>query len=105
MKEKLYELIQKQQETPVCHGRPDPRRPEMTGGVSRSCDAEDCLEQHGFQVEAGPEKLALHCSGPPGARGWRSPHWPLSIRRRPAGWGHGCGHHMQGPCICPQPLR
>ena len=71
MKEKLYELIQKQQETLFAMADQIHDDPEYDGEeYHASAMLEDYLEQHGFQVERGLE------------------NWPTAFR---ATWGQGDG--------------
>ena len=101
MKDKLKQLILDQSERLLTMADSIFDRPEYDGEeVFASGLLEDYLEENGFQVQRGLKD------------------WPTAFR---ATWkqgeggprigllceydalhqlGHGCGHHMQGPCIC-----
>ena len=101
MKEKLYTLVEAQSEKLFSMADRIFDNPEYDGEeVFASGLLEDYLEENGFQVQRGLKD------------------WPTAFR---ATWkqgeggprigllceydalhqlGHGCGHHMQGPCIC-----
>lgn len=101
MKEKLYTLVEAQSEKLLSMADRIFDNPEYDGEeVFASGLLEDYLEENGFQVQRGLKD------------------WPTAFR---ATWkqgeggprigllceydalhqlGHGCGHHMQGPCIC-----
>ena len=101
MKEKLYTLVENQSEKLLSMADRIFDNPEYDGEeVFASGLLEDYLEENGFQVQRGLKD------------------WPTAFR---ATWkqgeggprigllceydalhqlGHGCGHHMQGPCIC-----
>ena len=101
MKEKLYELIQKQQETLFAMADQIHDDPEYDGEeYHASAMLEDYLEQHGFQVERGLENwpTAFRATWGQGDGGPRI--GLLCEYDALRGLGHGCGHHMQGPCIC-----
>ncbi|MCF2676205.1 M20 family metallopeptidase [Pseudoflavonifractor phocaeensis] len=101
MKEKLYELIQKQQETLFAMADQIHDDSEYDGEeYHASAMLEDYLEQHGFQVERGLENwpTAFRATWGQGDGGPRI--GLLCEYDALRGLGHGCGHHMQGPCIC-----
>lgn len=101
MKEKLYTLVEAQSGKLLSMADRIFDNPEYDGEeVFASGLLEDYLEENGFQVQRGLKD------------------WPTAFR---ATWkqgeggprigllceydalhqlGHGCGHHMQGPCIC-----
>ena len=101
MTEKLYTLVENQSEKLLSMADRIFDNPEYDGEeVFASGLLEDYLEENGFQVQRGLKD------------------WPTAFR---ATWkqgeggprigllceydalhqlGHGCGHHMQGPCIC-----
>lgn len=100
-KEKLYQLIQDQSERLLSMSDQIFDNPEYDGEeVFASGLLEGYLEENGFQVERGladwPTAFrAVWKQGEGGPRiGLLCEYDALR------GLGHGCGHHMQGPCIC-----
>ena len=95
MKEKLYELIQKQQETLFAMADQIHDDPEYDGEeYHASAMLEDYLEQHGFQVERGLENWPTAFRA---TWGWWSPHWPSVRIRCPAGPGPRLRPSHAGP--------
>ena len=100
-KEHLYELIRQQQERLFAMADQIHDNPEYDGEeYMASALLEDYLEEHGFAVERGLGQWetafrAVYRHGEGGPRiGLLCEYDALR------GLGHGCGHHMQGPCIC-----
>lgn len=101
MKERLYDLIDAQRERLFDIADYIHDHPEYDGEeVEASALLEDYLEEHGFAVERGlkgwPTAFrAVYSQGEGGPRiGLLCEYDALR------GLGHGCGHHLQGPCIC-----
>ena len=101
MKDRLYELIDAQRERLFDIADYIHDHPEYDGEeVEASALLEDYLEEHGFAVERGlkgwPTAFrAVYSQGEGGPRiGLLCEYDALR------GLGHGCGHHLQGPCIC-----
>lgn len=101
LKEKLYRLIDAQrgrlfEMADYIHDHPEYDGEEYEA----SAMLEEYLEQNGFAVERGlkgwPTAFrAVYSQGEGGPRiGLLCEYDALR------GLGHGCGHHMQGPCIC-----
>ena len=101
MKEKLYQLIQDQSQQLLDMADRIFDNPEYDGEeVFASGLLEDYLEDNGFQVERGltgwPTAFrAVWKQGEGGPRIGLLCEYD-ALRQL----GHGCGHHMQGPCIC-----
>ena len=101
MKEKLYQLIREQSETLLDMSDRIFDNPEYDGEeFFASGLLEDYLEDNGFQVERGltgwPTAFrAVWKHGEGGPRIGLLCEYD-ALRQL----GHGCGHHMQGPCIC-----
>ncbi len=100
-KEHLYELIEQQQERLFAMADQIHDNPEYDGEeYMASALLEDYLEENGFAVERGLGQWktafrAVYRHGEGGPRiGLLCEYDALR------GLGHGCGHHMQGPCIC-----
>lgn len=106
MKEKLYELIQKQQETLFAMADQIHDDPEYDGEeYHASAMLEDYLEQHGFQVERAWKTGPLR-SGPPGARGMAVPALAFCANTTPCGaWATAAAITCRAPASAPQPLR
>ena len=101
MKNKLKQLILEQSEMLLNMSDSIFDHPEYDGEeVFASKLLEDYLEQNGFQVQRGLESWdtafrAVWRQGEGGPRiGLLCEYDALR------NLGHGCGHHMQGPCIC-----
>ena len=101
MKKKLYQLIEEQREKLIAmadeiHDNPEYDGEEYEAAAMRS----GYLEENGFALERGLSKWptafrAVWRQGEGGPRiGLLCEYDALK------GLGHGCGHHMQGPCIC-----
>ena len=101
MKDKLKQLILDQSERLLTMADSIFYRPEYDGEeVFASGLLEDYLEENGFQVERGlgswPTAFrAVWKHGQGGPRIGLLCEYD-ALRQL----GHGCGHHMQGPCIC-----
>lgn len=101
MKEKLYQLVLDQSEQLFSMSDRIFDNPEYDGEeFFASGLLEDYLEDNGFQVERGltdwPTAFrAVWKQGEGGPRIGLLCEYD-ALRKL----GHGCGHHMQGPCIC-----
>ncbi len=101
MKEELYRLIQEQSEQLLDMADRIFDNPEYDGEeYFASGLLEDYLEKNGFQVERGLTGWPTAFRGV-WKQGEGGPRIGLlceydALRQL----GHGCGHHMQGPCIC-----
>lgn len=101
MKEKLYQLILGQSERLLDMADRIFENPEYDGEEYFAAGLlEDYLEENGFQVERGltdwPTAFrAVWKQGEGGPRIGLLCEYD-ALRQL----GHGCGHHMQGPCIC-----
>lgn len=101
MKEKLYGLVLDQSQKLLEMADAIFDRPEYDGEEYFAAGLlEDYLEENGFQVERGLTDwpTAFRATWKQGEGG---PRIGLlceydALRQL----GHGCGHHMQGPCIC-----
>ena len=100
-KECLYGLIEQQKEYLFEMSDQIHDNPEYDGKEYKAATLlEEYLEKNGFVVESGlgewPTAFrAVYCQGEGGIRiGLLCEYDALK------GIGHGCGHHMQGPCIC-----
>ena len=98
MKEKLYELIQKQQETLFAMADQIHDDPEYDGEeYHASAMLEDYLEQHGFQVERGLENWPT---------AFRVPALAFCANTTPCGaWATAAAITCRAPASAPQPLR
>lgn len=101
MKEKLYRLIQEQSEKLLDMSDQIFDNPEYDGEEHFASGLlTDYLEENGFQVERGLAGWATAFRAV-WKQGEGGPRIGLlceydALRQL----GHGCGHHMQGPCIC-----
>ena len=101
MKEKLYLLILDQSQRLLDMADHIFDKPEYDGEEYFAAGLlEDYLEENGFQVERGltgwPTAFrAVWKQGEGGPRIGLLCEYD-ALRQL----GHGCGHHMQGPCIC-----
>lgn len=101
MKEKLYQLILDQSQRLLDMADHIFDKPEYDGEEYFAAGLlEDYLEENGFQVERGltgwPTAFrAVWKQGEGGPRIGLLCEYD-ALRQL----GHGCGHHMQGPCIC-----
>lgn len=101
MKEKLYQLVQAQSDRLLEMSDRIFDNPEYDGEEYFASELlENYLEENGFQVERGLTDwpTAFRATWKQGEGG---PRIGLlceydALRQL----GHGCGHHMQGPCIC-----
>lgn len=101
MKENLYQLIEEQREKLWAMADQIHDDPEYDGEEYHAAALlEDYLEQNGFAVERGPGQwpTAFRATWSQGEGGPRI--GLLCEYDALRGLGHGCGHHMQGPCIC-----
>lgn len=101
MKERLYQLIEEQKQRLLQMSDQIFDNPEYNGKEYKAAALlEDYLEENGFAVERGiagwdTAFRAVYRHGEGGVRiGLLCEYDALE------GLGHGCGHHMQGPCIC-----
>ena len=106
MKEKLYELIQKQQETLFAMADQIHDDPEYDGEeYHASAMLEDYLEQHGFQVERGLENWPTAFRAPWG-QGDGGPRIGLLCEYDACGaWATAAAITCRAPASAPQPLR
>lgn len=100
-REDLYEEIEGQRERVIAMADRIFDNPEYDGKEYQAAALlEDYLEEQGFAVERGltgwPTAFrAVYRQGEGGPRiGFLCEYDALE------GLGHGCGHHLQGPCIC-----
>lgn len=101
MKENLYQLIEEQREKLWAMADQIHDDPEYDGEEYHAAALlEDYLEQNGFAVERGLGQwpTAFRATWSQGEGGPRI--GLLCEYDALRGLGHGCGHHMQGPCIC-----
>lgn len=101
MKENLYQLIEEQREKLWAMADQIHDDPEYDGEEYHAAALlEDYLEQNGFAVERGLGQwpTAFRAAWSQGEGGPRI--GLLCEYDALRGLGHGCGHHMQGPCIC-----
>lgn len=101
MKEKLYELVEAQADRLISMGDQIFDHPEYDGEeVFASGLLEDYLEENGFLVQRGLKDwpTAFRATWKHGEGGPRI--GLLCEYDALRNLGHGCGHHMQGPCIC-----
>ena len=101
MKENLYQLIEEQREKLWAMADQIHDDPEYDGEEYHAAALlEDYLEQNGFSVERGLGQwpTAFRATWSQGEGGPRI--GLLCEYDALRGLGHGCGHHMQGPCIC-----
>lgn len=101
MKENLYERIEEQREKLWAMADQIHDDPEYDGEEYHAAALlEDYLEQNGFAVERGLGQwpTAFRATWSQGEGGPRI--GLLCEYDALRGLGHGCGHHMQGPCIC-----
>lgn len=101
MKEKLYELVEAQADRLISMGDQIFDHPEYDGEeVFASGLLEDYLEENGFWVQRGLKDwpTAFRATWKHGEGGPRI--GLLCEYDALRNLGHGCGHHMQGPCIC-----
>ena len=101
MKETLYQLIEEQREKLWAMADQIHDDPEYDGEEYHAAALlEDYLEQNGFAVERGLGQwpTAFRAAWSQGEGGPRI--GLLCEYDALRGLGHGCGHHMQGPCIC-----
>lgn len=101
MKENLYERIEEQREKLWAMADQIHDDPEYDGKEYHAAALlEDYLEQNGFAVERGLGQwpTAFRATWSQGEGGPRI--GLLCEYDALRGLGHGCGHHMQGPCIC-----
>ncbi len=101
MKENLYQLIEEQREKLWAMADQIHDDPEYDGEEYHAAALlEDYLEQNGFAVERGLGQwpTAFRATWSQGEGGLRI--GLLCEYDALRGLGHGCGHHMQGPCIC-----
>lgn len=101
MKENLYQLIEEQREKLWAMADQIHDDPEYDGEEYHAAALlEDYLEQNGFAMERGLGQwpTAFRATWSQGEGGPRI--GLLCEYDALRGLGHGCGHHMQGPCIC-----
>lgn len=101
MKENLYQLIEEQREKLWAMADQIHDDPEYDGEEYHAAALlEDYLEQNDFAVERGLGQwpTAFRATWSQGEGGPRI--GLLCEYDALRGLGHGCGHHMQGPCIC-----
>lgn len=101
MKENLYQRIEEQREKLWAMADQIHDDPEYDGEEYHAAALlEDYLEQNGFAVERGLGQwpTAFRATWSQGEGGPRI--GLLCEYDALRGLGHGCGHHMQGPCIC-----
>lgn len=101
MKEKLYGLVEAQADRLLSMADQIFDNPEYDGEeFFASGLLEDYLEENGFAVERGLKDwpTAFRATWKQGEGGPRI--GLLCEYDALRNLGHGCGHHMQGPCIC-----
>lgn len=101
MKEKLYDLVEAQADRLLSMADQIFDNPEYDGEeFFASGLLEDYLEENGFAVERGLKDwpTAFRATWKQGEGGPRI--GLLCEYDALRNLGHGCGHHMQGPCIC-----
>lgn len=101
MKEKLYGLVEAQADRLLSMANQIFDNPEYDGEeFFASGLLEDYLEENGFAVERGLKDwpTAFRATWKQGEGGPRI--GLLCEYDALRNLGHGCGHHMQGPCIC-----